>query len=75
MSSIKNIYLALRNAVASPWVLAIITAVVVSAFAVWYGAAWSLIIALPFIYDYYIGHRMAALHHKLYERYAWWRVL
>lgn len=74
MNSIKKIYTAVLNVLSSPWVLAIFTALVVSAFAVWYGAAWSLIIALPFIYDYYIGHRMATLHHKLYERYQWWRV-
>ena len=59
----------------SPWLVAAIVAVIVSGFAIWYGAAWTLIIALPIIYDYYVGHNIQRLHQRLSERYAWWRVL
>ena len=74
MDSIKKIYGAVRNVLSSPWVLAIFTALVVSAFAVWYGAAWSLVVTLPLIYDYYISKRIAGLHHKMVTRYSWWRI-
>ncbi len=55
--------------------MAVIVALIVTLFAVWYGAVWSLVVALPLIYDYYIGHRIAAVHHRLYEKYQWWRVI
>lgn len=61
----------LRN----PWVVAVVVAVVVTLFAVWYGAAWSLIVTLPLIYDYYVGHHLRDLHRRMMERYRWWRWL
>ena len=75
MSKIKDIWAGVKSLFANPWFMAVVVAVMVTAFAVWYGAAWSLIIALPLIYDYYIGGRLARLHHTLYDKYAWWRVI
>ena len=71
----KKFFGALGRFFQNPWTIAVAVAVVVSAFAVWYGAAWTLTIALPIIYDYYIGHHTASLHKRMSERYAWWRVV
>ncbi len=57
------------------WLLAIIVAIIVALFAVWYGAAWSLIIALPIIYDYYVGGHIAKLHKQLMAKYRWWQII
>ena len=54
--------------------MASIVALIVAAFAIWYGAAWSLIVALPIIYDYYIGGNVARWHKALMAKYKWWRV-
>ena len=64
----------IKSIVRSPWLAAIVMAIIVSLFAIWYGAAWSLVVALPIIYDYYVGHHISRLHQRLMERYAWWRV-
>ena len=58
----------------SPYTVALAVAVVVSLFAVWYGAAWTLLITLPIIYDYYVGHHFAKWHKRMMER-KWWRVV
>lgn len=71
----KKFFGALGRFFQNQWTVAVAVALVVSAFAVWYGAAWSLIIALPIIYDYYIGHRAASLHKRMMERFGWWRVV
>ena len=71
----KNIFSAIGRFLTSPLLMCLIVSVIVTLFAIWYGAAWSLVIALPLIYDYYIGHRLARLHSRLMERYAWWRVV
>ena len=73
MQKIKDIVAAIGRAITHPWFVASLVAIIVVLFALWYGAAWSLILALPLIYDYYIGHRIAKLHHRLMERYQWWR--
>ena len=75
MQKLKDIFAAVGRVVRSPWLMAILVAIIVVAFAIWYGAAWSLIIALPIIYDYYIGHHCAKLHARLMEKYGWYRVL
>ena len=75
MQKIKDIFAAVGRFLSSPWLSAIVVAIVATLFAIWYGAAWSLVVTLPVIYDYYIGHNIAKLHHSLSERYKWWRVL
>ena len=64
----------LKGFFTSRWLLASIVALIVAAFAIWYGAAWSLIVALPIIYDYYIGGNVARWHKALMAKYKWWRV-
>ena len=71
----KKFFSNILRVLQSPWLVAAIVAIIVSGFAIWYGAAWTLIIALPIIYDYYVGHNIQRLHQRLSERYAWWRVL
>ena len=71
----KKFFGALSRFFQHPWFMAVVVALIISAFAVWYGAAWSLIIALPLIYDYYIGHHIASFHKRMMERYKWWRVV
>lgn len=70
----KNIISSLKNFFAHPWFMAIVVAIIVSLFAIWYGAWWSLIIALPIVYDYYVGGNIKRLHKKLYEKYRWYQV-
>ena len=53
---------------------AVAVAIVVGLFAVWYGAWWSLIVALPLINDIYVGHNIRRFHARMSERYGWWRV-
>ncbi|MBR6720972.1 MAG: signal peptidase I [Alistipes sp.] len=71
----KKIFATLGRILSSPILICVIVSVVVTLFAVWYGAVWTLVVALPLIYDYYVGHNIARLHDKLYKRYAWWRVI
>lgn len=71
----KKYFEALSRFLQNPWLVAVAVALVISAFAVWYGAAWTLIIALPLVYDYYIGHHLSSLHRRMMERYGWWRVV
>ena len=75
MQKIKGIVAAIGRVITHPWLIATLVGLVVTLFALWYGAAWSLIVALPLVYDYYVGHHIASLHERLSERYAWWRVL
>ena len=75
MQKINNLFSAIGRVVTHPWLVASLAAIAVILFAVWYGAAWSLVVALPLVYDYYIGHHIASLHKRLSERYKWWRVL
>ena len=67
-------FTSLKGFFTSRWLLASIVALIVAAFAIWYGAAWSLIVALPIIYDYYIGGNVARWHKALMAKYKWWRV-
>ncbi len=61
--------------ITNPKLTAVLVAIVVTGFAIWYGAAWSLIVTLPLIYDYYVGHRIQKWHRRMCEKHAWWRVL
>lgn len=70
MSEIKDIYGAIKRFFANPWFMAVVVAIIVAGFAIWYGAAWSLIVALPIIYDYYIGHHIRDWHRKMYKKIA-----
>lgn len=75
MEKIKNIYAAIKRLATHPWTMAIIVGVIVSAFALWYGAAWTLVVALPLIYDYYVAHGIRNWHRKMYAKYRWWQVM
>lgn len=75
MQKIKSIFSAIGRVVTHPWLIASLVGICVTLFALWYGAAWSLVITLPLVYDYYVGHHIASLHKRLSERYTWWRVL
>ena len=75
MQKIKSILSAIGRVLTHPWLVASFVALIATLFAVWYGAAWSLVVTLPLIYDYYIGHHISKLHKRLLERYKWWRVL
>lgn len=75
MSKIKDICGAIKRFFANPWFMAVVVAIIVAGFAIWYGAAWSLIVALPIIYDYYIGHHIRDWHRKMYKKHRWWQVL
>ena len=70
----KEFFKRIKSFLSSPWLAAIAVAVVISGFAVWYGAWWSLFVALPLIYDYYVGHNIRNWHGRMYKQYAWWRV-
>ena len=74
MEKLKNIYVAIRNFFASKWLAFTFVAVIVALFAVWYGAWWSLFVALPLVYDYYISGYIRRWHHSMMERYGWWRI-
>ena len=71
----KNFFASLKSFLTNKWLLASIVGIIITLFAIWYGAAWSLIIALPIVYDYYIGGHIAALHKSLMAKYKWWRVV
>ena len=71
----KEFFKRIKGVAESPWTIAIFVAAILSGFALWYGAWWSLFIALPVIYDYYIGHNIRRWHEKMYKRYSWWRVV
>ena len=47
----KEFFKRIKGIAESPWTIAIFVAAIVSGFAVWYGAWWSLFIALPVIYE------------------------
>jgi signal peptidase I len=71
----KKMFTSLKGFFTSRWLLASIVALIVAAFAIWYGAAWSLVVALPIIYDYYIGGNVVRWHKSLMAKYKWWRVI
>ena len=74
MNKIKEIYGQVKGWLTNRWVVFSFVAIVVTLFAVWYGAWWSLFVALPLIFDYYISKRIAGIHQKMSKKYAWWRV-
>ena len=57
-----------------PWLLCALMSVMVTLFAIWYGAWWSLFIALPLIYDFYITRKIRSYHRQSIERYNWYRI-
>ena len=70
----SKIFTSIKSVLTNRWLLAAIVALIVAAFAIWYGAAWCIVIALPIIYDYYIGGNVARWHKSLMAKYKWWRV-
>lgn len=70
----NKFFASIKSFFTSRWFLAVVVAIIVTLFAIWYGAAWSLVIALPIVYDYYVGGRVAKLHKRLMAKYKWWRV-
>lgn len=68
ISSVKQFF-------ANPWFMAVVVAIIVALFAVWYGAWWSLFVALPIIYDYYIGGNIKKFHSRMYEKHRWYQVV
>ena len=64
MNKIKELYSNLKVWLTNRWVAFVCVALVVSLFLVWYGAWWSLIVALPIVYDYYIGGNIKRLLHN-----------
>ena len=71
----KSFFQGIKRVFSSPWFAAVVVALIISFFAVWYGAWWSLFVVLPLIYDYYIGHHIRTWHERMYKQYAWWRVV
>ena len=71
----KEMFKRAKSIISSPWLMAVVVAVVISGFAVWYGAWWSLFVVLPLVYDYYIGHNIRNWHERMYKQYAWWRIV
>ena len=71
----SKIITAIKQFFANPWFSAVATAIIISLFAIWYGAWWSLFVALPIVYDYYIGGNIKRLHAKLYEKHRWYQVV
>ena len=65
MNKIKEIYSLVKGWITNRWVVFSCVALVVTLFAIWYGAWWSLFIALPLIFDYYITKRIAAFHKQM----------
>ena len=74
MNKIKEIYSLVKGWITNRWVVFSCVALVVTLFAIWYGAWWSLFIALPLIFDYYITKRIAGFHKKMSQQHAWWRI-
>ena len=74
MEKIKQIYEKIKFYVTHPWTLCALMSILVTVFAVWYGAWWSLFITLPLIYDYYITRKIRTYHQQLVERYKWYRI-
>ena len=64
----------LKGWLTNRWFAFAVVALIVSLFAIWYGAWWSLFIVLPIIYDYYITKRIAAFHKQMSVKHAWWRI-
>ena len=71
----KEFFQRINKIIKSPWLIAILVALVISGFAVWYGAWWSLFVALPLVYDYYISHKIRDWHRGMMQKHAWWRVV
>ena len=70
----KEILKHIKSFFSSPWFSAIAVALLFSGFAVWYGAWWAIVVILPLVYDYYIGHIIRDWHRGMYAKYGWWRV-
>jgi hypothetical protein len=75
MNKIKELYSNLKVWLTNRWVAFVCVALVVSLFLVWYGAWWSLFIAIPILYDFYITKRIAQWHKQYSAKHAWWRTV
>ena len=75
MKRLKSIYTAVGRFVGHPWFVFSVVAALVVLFSVWYGAAWTLIISLPLLYDHYITRRIRSWHKRMMDRHRWWRVI
>ena len=71
----KQFFKRIQGLLSSPWIAAIVVGAIIAGFAVWYGAWWSLFVALPLVYDYYVGHNIRDWHRGMMQKYAWWRVV
>ncbi len=74
MEKIKEIYNKVKYYLSHPWLWCAIMSVLVTVFAIWYGAWWTLVITLPLIYDYYITRKIRTYHRQLLDRYNWYRI-
>ena len=71
----KELFHRIKSLLKSPWLAAVVVGAVISGFAVWYGAWWSLFVTLPLVYDYYISHKIRDWHRGMMLKYAWWRIV
>ena len=74
MNKLNEICAMVKGWLTNRWTTFAVVALIVSLFAIWYGAWWSLFIALPIIFDHYITKSIASLHKKMTEKHAWWRI-
>ena len=75
MNKLKELMAKCKYYVTHPWLLCVLISALVTVFAIWYGAWWSLFITLPLIYDYYITRKIRTYHRQLVERYKWYRIV
>ena len=59
----------------NPWVMVALVSAIVSGFAIWYGAWWSLLVVLPLIYDHYKSQKIKGWHKRILEQHKWWRMV
>lgn len=74
MEKIKAIYAKTKFYVTHPWLWCAIMSVIITLFAIWYGAWWTLFITLPLTFDYYVTHVVRSYHRELIERHKWYRI-
>ena len=74
MDKLKRIYGAIKRFFVNRWFLFGVVALFVTVFAIWYGAWWTLLVALPLVYDYFITRKIRAWHHAMLDKHRWWRI-
>ena len=75
MKKFKDISAMVGRFFRHPWFAFSAMAILVALFSVWYGVAWSIVISLPLLYDYYISRHIRTWHRGMMERHRWWRVV